>query len=186
MGSLLLKSILFISLVISACISTPVVYPYPLYKQCDSKWANDLIVSDTVCQVGCLMSSISMAIAGKGIMIDNQLSSPGSLNSWLKANQGYTEQNDLIESVIPGISPMIVWDGPIFNQTGLSMEEIRETISKPNSILILNVMNGDHFVLATGYDVDQPDLIYVNDPGFNNLYYLYNSSIVGYRLFTMY
>ena len=49
---------------------------YPDYLQCDKEWANDIMGSDndTICQVGCLMSSVSMAIAGYSIPIQGQLS----------------------------------------------------------------------------------------------------------------
>jgi beta-glucosidase len=43
--------------------------PYPLFKQCDPSWASDRIDVKTVCQVGCLMSSTSMALSERGIGI---------------------------------------------------------------------------------------------------------------------
>lgn len=44
---------------------SPVIpFQYPLYKQCDSRWGNQLMQTETICSVGCLMSSTSMAIAG--------------------------------------------------------------------------------------------------------------------------
>ena len=46
-------------------LATEGPHDYPLYKQCDSRWGSDIIVSKTVCQVGCLMSSISMGLAGE-------------------------------------------------------------------------------------------------------------------------
>ena len=43
----------------------------------------------TVCAVGCLMSSISMAIAQKNIQISGQTSDPGTLNAFLRTHNGY-------------------------------------------------------------------------------------------------
>jgi hypothetical protein len=59
---------------------------YPLYKQCDSRWANDQLgtSSNTICKAGCLMSSAAMALSGTGHTHD-----PKSLNTWLKSNGGY-------------------------------------------------------------------------------------------------
>jgi hypothetical protein len=59
---------------------------YPMYKQCDSRWANDQLgtSSNTICKAGCLMSSAAMALSGTGHSYD-----PKSLNSWLKSNGGY-------------------------------------------------------------------------------------------------
>eukprot|EP01092_Planopodium_desertum_P010348 TRINITY_DN4582_c0_g1_i2.p1 TRINITY_DN4582_c0_g1~~TRINITY_DN4582_c0_g1_i2.p1 ORF type:complete len:113 (-),score=18.45 TRINITY_DN4582_c0_g1_i2:233-571(-) len=45
---------------------------------------------DTVCDQGCAMSSLSMALNGKGYNISGQTSNPGALNAWLKQNGGYT------------------------------------------------------------------------------------------------
>jgi len=48
---------------------------YPVYKQCDARWGSNVMGGDgdTICQVGCLMSSISSAIAGTGIQVSNRL-----------------------------------------------------------------------------------------------------------------
>ncbi|EGG15825.1 ENTH/VHS domain-containing protein [Cavenderia fasciculata] len=171
--------------VFSTVYSTPVVPygGYPLYKQCDSRWANNEMIGTTICQVGCLMSSISMSLAGKGVLIDGQLSTPASLNQWLLGNQGYNSNSDLIESQIPLISPLNVdWVGPLYNGTDFTMSEVATMLAEQDIIVILNVDNGGHFVLATGTDSD-PSLattIYVNDPGFQRVSYDY-TQVVGYR-----
>jgi len=37
----------------------------PLYKQCDSRWGSDRLGKDsTICKVGCLMTSVAMAMNG--------------------------------------------------------------------------------------------------------------------------
>jgi hypothetical protein len=28
---------------------------YPLFKQCDGQWGSDLMVNETICEVGCLV-----------------------------------------------------------------------------------------------------------------------------------
>lgn len=42
------------------------------------------MVNTTICKVGCLMSSVSMALHGHHILIDQQHSNPGVLNHWLQ------------------------------------------------------------------------------------------------------
>ena len=65
----------------------------------------------TICQVGCLMSSTAMGLAGTQIQIPVKNltyhldSTPKSLNEWLKNNDGYDGSNDLIESQVPLIDP---------------------------------------------------------------------------------
>jgi len=64
-------------------------FNYPLQSQFDPKWCNDLMNTKTIHQVGCLMSSTSMAINGCGITINGAASTPQTLNNWLKAHGGY-------------------------------------------------------------------------------------------------
>lgn len=61
---------------------------YPLYKQCDSRWGNDTMHVKTLCDVGCLESSISMALRGWRVPVGDKPSNPGTLNQWLLENSG--------------------------------------------------------------------------------------------------
>jgi hypothetical protein len=69
---------------------------YPLMKQCDSAWGDDIMDTETICQVGCLMTSTSEGIRGYNISINNVSSNPGVLNEWLRENGGYDGSNDLV------------------------------------------------------------------------------------------
>jgi Peptidase_C39 like family len=173
-------------------VSSPVIpYAYPLYKQCDPRWGNDLIYTDTVCAVGCLMSSVSMAIGGHNMRITNSsgvkvTSDPGTLNAWLKAHKGY-DQNDLDEAVVPGINPThIQWSDAsgMHTTNNIPLSQI-QTLIKQKAPVIANVMAGHHFVLVTGWDSANPDTLMVNDPGFDRTTYSYTTDVVGWRLFTM-
>ncbi|ETO13815.1 hypothetical protein RFI_23552 [Reticulomyxa filosa] len=71
---------------------------YTYYAQCDKAWANDVMGqdNDTICQVGCLMTSVSMALHSWNIPIPLNAeqtafveSTPATLNQWLQANNGY-------------------------------------------------------------------------------------------------
>ena len=76
---------------------------YPLFKQCDPAWGDDIMVTKTICSVGCLMSSVSDGLAGWNISIPDGDAAvdanPGTLNTWLQKNDGYDDSNDLIEEV---------------------------------------------------------------------------------------
>jgi hypothetical protein len=115
--------------------SVRVPYPYPLWKQSDYRWGHDLIDTETVGAVGCLMSSTAMALGGHGIGVPAglalptgladptassalaapaaasvEVATPGSLNRWLRANGGYV-QNDLEEAAVPGVDPShVAWN----------------------------------------------------------------------------
>ena len=69
---------------------------YPLYKQCDSRWANDKLGSSTtICKSGCLMSSVAMFM--------NNGYTPGTLNKYMNEHGGYSG-NLWIWAKAPGIS----------------------------------------------------------------------------------
>ena len=142
----------------------------------------------TICQVGCLMSSTSMGLAGKQIFIDvssNTSSTPQTLNIWLKNNNGYDGSNDLIETQVPLIDPKrITWPHDGFHKINdLSYDVIASYLEK-GRVVIGNVNNGGHFVLIVGYSDDQ-ETFYVNDPGYSRETYSYKTDIVGYRIFDM-
>lgn len=78
-------------MLLSACIILLIVLmansrPYPMFKQCDPEWGSLQYDSstETICQGGSLLSSIAMGLAGTGLKYN-----PGTLNQWLKANNGY-------------------------------------------------------------------------------------------------
>ena len=52
-----------------------------LYKQCDGRYANDVISRRTIFAVGCLMSSVSMALTDMGKTCGSKiLCNPKNLN----------------------------------------------------------------------------------------------------------
>lgn len=70
-------------------VTSPVIpFAYPLYKQCDPAWGADLMVTETICAVGCLMSSTSMAIARNNVSIANATADPETLNNFLRTHGG--------------------------------------------------------------------------------------------------
>ena len=167
-----------------------VPFVYPLFSQCDKVWGDDMMVTKTVCDVGCLMSSTSMALSGTGILIPTTSTSvtqsnPGSLNTWLKANGGYDDSNDFIESVAHEIdTSRVFWPSDAMHSTNdLSFATIVGYLEK-GRIVIANVNSGHHFVLVVGYSADGDTLI-VNDPGYDRDAYSYGKDIVGWRLFDM-
>ena len=139
----------------------------PVYKQCDSKWGSDVLgSSSTICKVGCLMSSLSSALAGWGKGIKGETPNPKNLNTFLKSNGGY--QGNLFVWGVVEAPFSLVYEGQPADRTA-----IKNAICA-NKIVILNVNNGGHWVLATsandnGYGV--------NDSGYSKDFYS-NSEVV--------
>ena len=55
---------------------------------------------DTICEVGCFMSCCAMALNYYKISVDQQTTTPGTLNTWLRNNGGYLKNDGLIENVL--------------------------------------------------------------------------------------
>ncbi|WZN65504.1 peptidase_C39_2 domain-containing protein [Chloropicon roscoffensis] len=155
---------------------------YPLFKQCDPEWGSDYIKTKTICQVGCLMSSISMGLAGWKISLDGSPSNPGNLNNWLLENDGYTDSNNLIEDALNALVPGMWSQSGMHTTNDISVDDLKDLMNH-DYIVVANVMKGRHFVLATGYD--GWDTVYVNDPGFDNTQYSYSQDVWGWRIFSM-
>ncbi|EDQ92457.1 uncharacterized protein MONBRDRAFT_22141 [Monosiga brevicollis MX1] len=156
----------------------------PLFKQCDPQWGSTMMGKDTICQVGCLMSSTSMALNSAGISIDGNAANPGTLNAWLKANGGYVDGEDMDEAVVPKIDPArITWpsDGMHTSQD-LTHNLLRSYLAQ-NRTVIANVLQGHHFVLAVGFSYHDDDVVFVNDPGFETTQYSMKNDVVGWRIF---
>jgi ABC-type bacteriocin/lantibiotic exporter with double-glycine peptidase domain len=139
-------------------------YNFPLYKQCNSSWANDQLgtSSQTICQAGCLMSSASMGLSGVGHAYD-----PHTLNIWLKAHGGYVSGNLFVWASINSIG--LVFEGKVANS------QIKAALDQ-KKIVICNVHNGGHWVLATGYNGNN---ILVNDPGYATTQYSLSEIVDG-------
>ena len=165
---------------------------YPLFKQCDPAWAKDAIHVKTVCAVGCLMSSTSMALRERGVAIpvDGQPhdATPGTLNAWLKAHGGYVlGTDDLEEAAVQALDPKrISWTNASMHVTNdLSWSDVVNLLNA-GAAVIANVMGGHHFVLVVGCDAEASgDVLYVNDPGFSRASYSFSKDVVGWRLYAI-
>jgi len=133
---------------------------WTLFKQCGQSWSGARIgtCTQTICDVGCAMSSVAMMLNTKGVNVD-----PGSFNTWNQHNGGYASGCD------------IIWQkSDAFGKTKYqgkqkaSEAELCAGIAANHGI-IANVRNGQHWVLLTG--CKGGGVFTVNDPGFNQATY---------------
>lgn len=100
------------------------------------------------------MSSAAMALKGTGVD-----QNPSTLNAWLTANGGYVSGD------------LFVWASiNIFGVTfqgKVSRSQIKANLDVDN-IVIINVHNGGHWVLATSIEGNN---VFVNDPGYSTTIY---------------
>lgn len=87
-------SLILITLILS--ITLVDTRTYPIFKQCNPQWGNQQYdySSETICQAGSLLSSLAMGLAGTGNNFN-----PGTLNQWLKKNDGYYSGVILLRSI---------------------------------------------------------------------------------------
>lgn len=108
------------------------------------------------------MSSVAMALSGCGKSYN-----PSTLNTWLKGHGGYVSGD------------LFVWGS--VNALGLSYigkvanSNIQAELNA-NHIVILNVHNGAHWVLATSMS---GSTIQVNDPGYSTTSYTLSEIVAG-------
>lgn len=72
---------------------------------------NAVMERETICEVGCLMTSVSMALRYYNISIYGHPANPGNFNKWLRSNGGYLPGDELIETDVPKLSHRISYNG---------------------------------------------------------------------------
>lgn len=100
------------------------------------------------------MSSVASALAGIGKGYN-----PSTLNTWLKGHGGYVSGDLFVWASVNSLGLSYV--GKVANSN------IAANLAA-NNVVILNVHNGGHWVLATSMS---GSTIYVNDPGYNTASY---------------
>lgn len=170
---------------------------YPFYTQCNGTWGNQYMGSDneTICAVGCLMSSVSMAMSGYNIPIDyngkeNVVTTPETLNWWLQQNNGYVNgTSDLNETALNKIpNGRVIWNDEtgMHTKNDIPIDILRGYLQDyKRRIVIANVMEGKHFVLVYDINMNDEDTLMVNDPAQFHDTYSYKNDVVGWRIFDM-
>eukprot|EP01089_Gocevia_fonbrunei_P013081 TRINITY_DN324_c0_g1_i1.p1 TRINITY_DN324_c0_g1~~TRINITY_DN324_c0_g1_i1.p1 ORF type:complete len:202 (+),score=41.30 TRINITY_DN324_c0_g1_i1:85-690(+) len=178
--------VLFVSL--ASCV---IPRRYPLYKQCDPRWGKHWMgantsSSDTVCAQGCAMSSLSMALGGRGYLLpEHQTIDPGTLNQWLRTHNGYEcVDGDCDNLVLDAANRIEAGIKFISEKEKPSLETVKEWIKIGNPIAIAHVRNRTHFVLLTGYYDSNNSTLDVNDPYYESDSYDYSqiADIITYEL----
>jgi hypothetical protein len=136
----------------------------PYYNQCNQTWANDTLGHgpNTICQAGCLMSSVTAMMAGEGVLINETEPNPGLTNKWLIENGGYVDGDLFLWASIQPLGGNFIG----FLYTPVSIAEAFEQGYR----IVLNVLEGDHFVLLLNV---LEDCYQVMDPAFNRDTYLF-------------
>lgn len=175
---------------------------YPFFKQCDPKWGSDKMGlancsintcpgatfgRDTVCNEGCAMSCISMALDAYGYQIHGEIPNPGILNAWLVENDGYLcldgNCNDLDLKQVEKIDVYgtIRFLGEIF-KPHFNASTLMKAVDT-GLVVIAHVREKTHFVLLNG-SADNGESYTVLDPFYNSTTYAYEdiSDVIMYSM----
>eukprot|EP01016_Furgasonia_blochmanni_P036003 TRINITY_DN4052_c0_g2_i3.p2 TRINITY_DN4052_c0_g2~~TRINITY_DN4052_c0_g2_i3.p2 ORF type:complete len:190 (-),score=78.75 TRINITY_DN4052_c0_g2_i3:146-715(-) len=135
------------------------------YSQCDPKWADDSLGSRSICAIGCLMSSVAMALTTFNRPCGATPCTPKALNSWLRNNGGFSGNLFVWGSIAKLGLNFEGWDTARGNM---------KAAFKAGKIVILNVNGGRHWVLMIG---EVPGGFKINDPGYNKNVYADNEVV---------
>mgnify|MGYP000214904508 CR=1 FL=1 len=159
-----------------ACVGhSKAVYPcgsWVLYKQCGEKWSNHALgssSSNTICDAGCAMSSVAMSLATYHERIHGHRIDPGTLNKWLTSHGGYVDSDLIVWNSVAKLGGLHM----LSDTSSMSPHAIRAAVEQCQPVIV-NVREGSHWVLVTGFDTKDTDTFYVNDPGFLDTSYDYS------------
>jgi hypothetical protein len=164
------------------------------YSQCDHKWGTHYMGNKTICEVGCFMSSVSSAVHDHGIKFQVKpfgempvTSNPGTLNQWLRENNGYEvnlfKSDEVYKLCLHFPERPCLAEYAVLHDTNALTPEIVHDLLSNYVTLLANVHDGQHFVRIVGYHKDFPDAVYAMDPGFHRVIYSLKHDIVGWRVF---
>lgn len=177
-------------------------FPFPVFfRQCDPAWGSDIMTSKTLCQVGCLESSLSVGLRNHGITLPGntsnsvaQLVDPGTFNTYINQHDGYS-QNDLIHTVINDLCVNRTdhlectahWDDSDGHPSKkeLPLAGVIQYLWSQNHHVVANVNNGHHFVAVIGWNKQNPTQLRVRDSAGSTgrEWYSVDDDIVGWRVY---
>ena len=153
-------------LVAALCLST-VMAGFPHFSQGDPRWKSQKLGHgpSTIGSAGCLLTSVTSMIAGKGVKVNGASPTPPIMNKWLKAHGGFSRDNFIWGSIGKLGFKFL---GKITNRN--------EMVKAMNAgkLVILNVNHGRHYVLATGHDKTG---FKVMDPGYSKTHYKFSEVV---------
>ena len=127
-------------------------------RQCDSRWSSDILGTSggkTICDQGGAISSLAMLLDDCDYDLYGSNVNPGTLNRWLKENNGYTNGKDVIWSRTDSLST-----GVKFVTVTSGVDSIKNYLDRGDAA-ILKVSTEPHYVLGYGYT---GSTYYVLDP----------------------
>lgn len=165
-------------------VNSALVLNVPKYMQCSSPWGSQQIgfcASNTICQLGCAVTSIAMLLKGNGANVD-----PGTLNTFLKGqHNGYVngcEINWPVACSFPNSTMSFV------SFHSVTTTKLKSEIDEQDPVIVevdLPNSNLSHFIVVYGYNNNGNSFsdFLVHDPLLSNSSTLNNYYPLSLRLF---
>jgi hypothetical protein len=173
---------------------SPIDFPEP-WRQCDNRWRNDKMAKRTICQSGCLITSVAMALKAHGLQFHLKGHSklidptPGTFNQWLRENKGYTSSSAFIHNSIskmcaaPFKCTARLADGGMRRTNDLTVDAVKKLLKQYKTVTA-NVHKGRHWVLLASWSEKYPTRFYVRDSaGSTGSDYYDMKDISGWRIY---
>lgn len=139
------------------------------WKQCDSRWGALTVRKQTICQIGCALTSVSIQIARSGAQ--TKVSGEFNPGTFMKAhrNNGGFSQYDSITWNVSGVAPnfKFVSSSTLSGTKQEKMQKVNSYISSGEFVILgvshtyTGTYNIDHYVAVNYVSNDE---IYVFDP----------------------
>lgn len=150
-----------------SCVSTG---DYASWKQCGAPWSNVAMGNSgsTICNIGCLVTSVSILIAKSGTQVNLTEFNPGTFVNYLSSHGGFVSGGNFVWASPQGVAPAFKHAGSV-SVSGMSrsakLEKLKELVTKGYYVVAeVKGNTGQHWVAI---DNVSGDTIYMMDPGSN-------------------
>jgi len=154
------------------CFTTAAFNP-PYYSQHDKRWGSKTLGQgpQTITQEGCLLTATASMVAFQGIKVNGALPNPSTMNSYLMGKKGF-KGDILFYNAVEAL-------GFSFEGIVTATADIKNAMNE-GKFAMLHVLNGRHWVLATGFITGGYSVM---DPGNVTHSYKYND-VVGCAVYS--
>ena len=150
----------------SGCVSTG---DFAGWKQCGMSWSNTPMGNSgrTLCNIGCLVTSVSMQIAKSGVPTNISNFNPGTFVEFLNKNGGFVSGGNFVWAGATKAAPSFVYQGSV-SVLGMTkqqkLDKLKSLVSQQGVYVVAEVKGntGQHWVAV---DAIAGQTIIMMDPG---------------------
>lgn len=147
----------------SGCVSTG---DFAGWKQCGMFWSNTPMGSSgrTLCNIGCLVTSVSMQIAKSGVPTNISNFNPGTFVEFLNKNGGFVSGGNFVWAGATKAAPSFVYQGSV-SVLGMTkqqkLDKLKSLVSQQGVYVVAEVKGntGQHWVAIDGINGDTINML---------------------------